>query len=80
MFGPQLLRGIWDSGTASAGGNSPSAGWRGMPAVAVADDQLSCIGMPSYAQFAEKVRHQGHNRKKCIFFTFIRILGIHFFG
>lgn len=65
MFGPQLLRGIWDSEAVSPRG-SPSSGWRGMPAVAVADDQLSRIGMPSYAQFAEKVRHQRHIRNHLV--------------
>lgn len=54
VFGPSLLRDIWGP-DGNGPGLPPIPSWRGNAPVAVNDDQLNMIGLPSYEDFAEKV-------------------------
>jgi hypothetical protein len=55
VFGPSLLRDIWGP-DGNGPGLPPIPSWRGNAPVAVSDDQLNMIGLPSYEDFAEKVK------------------------
>ncbi|KAL4524956.1 hypothetical protein Ndes2526B_g07141 [Nannochloris sp. 'desiccata'] len=60
VFGPSLLRDIWGP-DGNGPGLPPIPSWRGNAPVAVNDDQLNMIGLPSYEDFAEKSPYYSAN-------------------